>query len=80
MEIGDTKDKFLRYFAACTYICLTLLYVLTVFRILLFFFVGRSLIPAPPTRRLSNGHISPLHKTGRQPVPVDGKRKIGIGK
>ncbi|PSS28845.1 Kinesin-like protein [Actinidia chinensis var. chinensis] len=39
----------------------------------------RSLIPAPPTRRLSNGHISPLHKTGRQPVPVDGKRKIGIG-
>ncbi|GFY89012.1 P-loop nucleoside triphosphate hydrolases superfamily protein with CH (Calponin Homology) domain-containing protein [Actinidia rufa] len=40
----------------------------------------RSLIPAPPTRRLSNGHISPLHKTGRQPVPVDGKRKIGIGK
>ncbi|PSS03053.1 Kinesin-like protein [Actinidia chinensis var. chinensis] len=40
----------------------------------------RSLIPAPPMRRLSNGHISPLHKTGRQPVPVDGKRKIGIDK
>lgn len=28
----------------------------------------------------SNGFTSPLHKTGRQPVPVDGKRKIGIRK
>ncbi|GMP40053.1 hypothetical protein CsSME_00010647 [Camellia sinensis var. sinensis] len=40
----------------------------------------RSLIPAPSTRRLSNGYTSPLPKTGRQTVPVDGKRKIGSGK
>ncbi|XP_058191331.1 kinesin-like protein KIN-14I [Rhododendron vialii] len=35
----------------------------------------QSLIPPPPTRRLSNGFTSPLHKTGRQPVAAVGKRK-----
>ncbi|KAL6964689.1 hypothetical protein U1Q18_035747 [Sarracenia purpurea var. burkii] len=40
----------------------------------------RSPIPPPPARRLSNGNTSPLHKTGRQPVPIDGKRRIGSGK
>lgn len=40
----------------------------------------RSSIPPPPTRTLSNGFTSPLQKIGRQPVPVDGKRKIGIRK
>ncbi|KDO81741.1 hypothetical protein CISIN_1g001666mg [Citrus sinensis] len=39
-----------------------------------------SLIPSPPTRKLSNG-VSPfLHKPGRQLSLVDGKRKTGHAK
>uniref|UniRef100_A0A5B6YLE4 Putative kinesin-4-like n=1 Tax=Davidia involucrata TaxID=16924 RepID=A0A5B6YLE4_DAVIN len=40
----------------------------------------RSLIPAPPSRKLSNGVSPQLHKTGRQTASVDGKRKTGSGK
>ncbi|KAA8536783.1 hypothetical protein F0562_029261 [Nyssa sinensis] len=40
----------------------------------------RSLIPAPPSRRLSTGVSPPLNKAGRQTVSVDGKRKTGSGK
>ncbi|KAI3445386.1 hypothetical protein Pfo_002051 [Paulownia fortunei] len=40
----------------------------------------RSLIPQPPTRRVSNGIHSPLHKHGRQPASIDGKRKPACGK
>ncbi|KAK2971892.1 hypothetical protein RJ640_013717 [Escallonia rubra] len=39
----------------------------------------RSSIP-PPSRRLSNGVGSPMHKTGRQPASADGKRRTGTGK
>ncbi|CAA0834665.1 P-loop nucleoside triphosphate hydrolases superfamily protein with CH (Calponin Homology) domain [Striga hermonthica] len=35
----------------------------------------RSLIPPPPSRRISNGARSPLPKHGWQAAPVDGKRK-----
>ncbi|KAJ0080063.1 hypothetical protein Patl1_22303 [Pistacia atlantica] len=39
-----------------------------------------SLIPSPPTRRLSSGNTPSLHKPGRQPLLVDGKRKTGHAK
>lgn len=39
----------------------------------------RSLIPSPPIRRTASGN-SPLRKPGRQPVPVDAKRKLVSGK
>ncbi|CAN4111016.1 unnamed protein product [Withania somnifera] len=39
----------------------------------------RSLIPPPPTRRLSNGLISPSTKTGRA-AALEGKRKTVSGK
>ncbi|XP_055816640.1 kinesin-like protein KIN-14I [Solanum dulcamara] len=39
----------------------------------------RSLIPPPPTRRLSNGLISPSAKTGRA-AALEGKRKTASGK
>ncbi|GER44956.1 kinesin-related protein [Striga asiatica] len=39
----------------------------------------RSLIPPPPSRRISNGARSPLQKNGWQAAPVDGKRKPAAG-
>ncbi|KAL2514919.1 P-loop nucleoside triphosphate hydrolase superfamily protein with CH (Calponin-like proteiny) domain [Forsythia ovata] len=39
----------------------------------------RSLIPPPPSKRLSNGIISPMHKPGRQPVFVERKQKPAHG-
>ncbi|XP_075094630.1 kinesin-like protein KIN-14I [Nicotiana tabacum] len=39
----------------------------------------RSLIPPPPTRRLSNGMVSPSAKTGRA-AALEGKRKTVSGK
>ncbi|OIT32171.1 kinesin-4 [Nicotiana attenuata] len=39
----------------------------------------RSLIPPPPTRRLSNGMVSPSTKTGRA-AALEGKRKTASGK
>ncbi|XP_044499804.1 kinesin-like protein KIN-14G [Mangifera indica] len=39
-----------------------------------------SLIPSPPTRRLSTGNAPSLLKPGRQPFLVDGKRKMGHAK
>ncbi|KAH0726894.1 hypothetical protein KY284_002759 [Solanum tuberosum] len=40
----------------------------------------RSLIPPPPTRRLSNGLISPSAKMGRAAAALEGKRKTASGK
>lgn len=42
-------------------------------------FVVRSLIP-PPSKRLSNGITSPMHKPGRQQVFVERKQKPANGK
>ncbi|KAK4378877.1 hypothetical protein RND71_000739 [Anisodus tanguticus] len=39
----------------------------------------RSLIPPPPTRKLSNGLVSPSAKTGRA-AALEGKRKTASGK
>ncbi|CAK9158126.1 unnamed protein product [Ilex paraguariensis] len=42
--------------------------------------ISRSLIPAPPSRRLSIGGNSTFNKTERQSISADGKRKTGSGK
>ncbi|XP_035548982.1 kinesin-like protein KIN-14G [Juglans regia] len=39
-----------------------------------------SLIPSPSRIKPPNGFSQPLHKPGRQAIPVDGKRKNGIAK
>ncbi|CDP17227.1 unnamed protein product [Coffea canephora] len=40
----------------------------------------RSLIPAPPSRRLSNGINSPITKAGKQALSSEAKRKAGNSK